>query len=232
MEDKKYPLMRAAARKVRNAQFEFGDAILLECGPPSADGVNDGSLQKLKEAQDIIFKEENFGITLNTLLGYREIAYKFPKDKRRNMCWSHHCDAGSPEVLDNVIAAVGDEKNVTRDIIRKQKAQYKKEEMTNPRKEDVRTSVGELGLEHFIANAKGTAEKVRKMLEKGNVHHIYENTAMALIEEVSELQSNWQESFKLLESYKNIRKSEEHFSLIEKAENVVPLKPKPPTTIH
>lgn len=86
-------------------------------------------------------------------------------------------------------------------------------------------------MELLIANAKGAAEKVRKMLEKGKVHHLSENTAMALIEEVSELQSNWQEIFKLIQSCKNIRKSDKHLSLIEKAENVVPLKPKPPT-IH
>lgn len=88
MEDKKtkYPLMRAAARKIQNAQWALGDAILLECGPPSSNGINDGSLQTLKEAQDILFKEEHCEIALNTLLRYREIAYKFPKDKRRNAC--------------------------------------------------------------------------------------------------------------------------------------------------
>jgi len=228
--DVNYPRMRAAARKIRNAQWLLGDAAILECGPPSSNGVNDGSLQKLKEAQDILFKEEHFEIALNTLLRYREIAYKFPKDKRRNMCWSLHCDAGSPEVLDGVIAAVDGEKNVTRDIIRKQKAQDKKGEMTTRRKEDVRTSVGELGLEVLIANAKCDAEKVIEMLERGKVHHLSENTALVLAEDASELQSNWQEIFKLLQSCKNIRKSEEHFSLIE-AENVVPLKP-PKPTIH
>ena len=61
------------------------------------------------------------------------------------------------------------EENVTRDIIRKQKAQDKKilkeekeeveKKMSPSRKEDVRTSVGELGLELLIANAKGAAEK-------------------------------------------------------------------------
>jgi len=151
----------------------------------------------------------------------------FQKNKRRNVCWSHHCDAGSPEVLDGVIAAVDGEKNVTRDIIRKNTTRYKKEEMTTPRKEDVRTATGELGLELLIANAKGAAEKVGKMLERGKVHHLSENTAMALIEEVSELQSNWQEIFMLLRSCKNIRKSEKHLSVIEnndKTKTIVPLK--------
>ena len=226
---KKYPLMRAAVRKIRNAAWELGDAILLECGPPSSNGINDGSLQKLKEAQDILFKEEHFEIALNTLLRYREIAYKFPKDKRRNVCWSHHCDAGSPEVLDTIITAVGGEENVTRAIIRKNTARCKKKEMTISRKEDVRTATGELTLELLIANAKVAAEKVRKMLEKGKVHHLSGNTAMALIEEASELQSNSQEIFKLLQSCKNIQK--QHLSLIKRTENVVPLKPKPPT-IH
>src|SRR5208337_4301876 len=219
--EEKYPLMRAAARKHRDAQWLLGDAALAECGAPSSNGKNDGSLQKLKEAQEIIFKEEHFEITLNTLLRYREIAYKFPKDKRRNVCWSHHCDAGSPEALDGVIAAVDGEKNVTRDIIRKQKAKYKKEEMTTPRKDEVRTSVGELGLELLIANAKGSAEKVRRMLEKGKVHHLSENTAMALIEEVSELQSNCHEIIRLLQSCKNILNSEKH---LDKTKTVLPLK--------
>jgi len=77
--DVKYPRMRAAARKIRNAAWELGDAAILECGPPSSDGKNDGSLQKLKEAQEILFKEDDFEISLNTLLRYREISYKFPK---------------------------------------------------------------------------------------------------------------------------------------------------------
>ena len=210
----------------------------LECGAPSSNGLNDKSFQKLREARDILFKEEHFEIALNTLLRYREIAYKFPKDKRRNLCWSHHCDAGSPEVLDTIITAVGGEENVTRSIIREQKAQdniFKKEkekkEMTTSRKEDVRTATGELTLELLIANAKGASEKVRKMLEKGKVHHLSENTAMALIEEVSELQSNCHEIISLLQSCKSILENEGHFSLIEKAENVVPLKP-PKPTIH
>ena len=236
LEDKKikYPLMRAAVLKIRNAAWELGDAILLECGPPSSNGKNDGSLQKLKEAQDILFKEEHFEIELNTLLRYREIAYKFPKDKRRNVSWSNHCDAGSPEILDNIIAAVGGEENVTRAIIREQKSQdniLKKEKakkvMSHSRKEDVRTATGELGLEVLIANAKGAAKKARKMLENGKVHHLSENTALVLAEEASELQSNWREILMLLRSCKNIRKSEKHISVIEnddKTKTIVALK--------
>ena len=82
-------------------------------------------------------------------------------------------------------------------------------------------------MENIIANAKGAAEKVRKMLEKGKVHHISENTALVLAEEASELQSNWREILMLLRSCKNIRKSEKHLSVIEnneKTKTIVPLK--------
>jgi hypothetical protein len=46
----KYPQVVAAYKNLNQSLWKVGDALLAECGPPSTQGVKDGSLVALREA--------------------------------------------------------------------------------------------------------------------------------------------------------------------------------------
>jgi len=101
----KYPLTMKAAQGLERDQWTLGDALLKECGPPSENGVNNGSFAKLLEAQQEL-AANGIDYAENTLRIYRDVSYWFSA-ATRIAAVSHrvHIECGSPQVLNAVLKA-------------------------------------------------------------------------------------------------------------------------------
>jgi hypothetical protein len=127
-----YEAVLVAARSVDKGYFAIGDALIKTCGAPSPTGKNDSSYEKLKEAAAYLL-ENGIEYDVTTLTRYRMVAHSFPRAVRRTaLSWSVHLRAGTPEMLEEVIQALGEKnKSVTPDnvleYVREKKAKEKEE---------------------------------------------------------------------------------------------------------
>jgi hypothetical protein len=100
---KTYPKTLVAVKAANLDQWAIGDALVEECGPPSKDGVNDGSYNKLKEAAEYLLTH-NFEYHVKTLARLRQTAYNFRGSARNPfIAFYTHETAGTPEFLQSVI---------------------------------------------------------------------------------------------------------------------------------
>jgi len=93
-----------------NQQWEIGDALIEDCGPPSTHGVNDNSRAIIYQ---IVEELADNGVerTAEHLSRLRQAAYNFPKDRRiPGFSWSVHYVAGSPTMLAEIIRMAGKRK--------------------------------------------------------------------------------------------------------------------------
>jgi hypothetical protein len=110
---KAFPLTLAAIKKADQNQWAIGDALLAECGPPSQNGVNDGSFVHLIEVAGYLLVE-GYEYSTTTLSAYRVTAQSFrPSARRANIPWAAHKVAGTPEFLDAVIAGAPEGTSIT-----------------------------------------------------------------------------------------------------------------------
>jgi hypothetical protein len=109
----------AAVQKRERCNWEIGDALIDECGPPSEHGVQDGSHAALKAAAAAIEAAKVEGYTANYLARLRIVSFNFPKRVRRpnSLSWEVHASAGTPEMLDVIVEAAG-KKPVTQTVAR------------------------------------------------------------------------------------------------------------------
>jgi hypothetical protein len=94
-------------------QFEIGDAILEELGPPQAE-YHDGSYERLGE---IVAELAEHGVHYDVayLNRMRKVAYEFPAAARRNeLSWYCHLEAGNPAMLERILQEIGKAKPTTR----------------------------------------------------------------------------------------------------------------------
>lgn len=99
-----FPKTLAAARNAEKSQWNIGDAILEECGPPGEDNSNNGSWQKIEAASKALHLE-GLEYAANSLRIYRDVCYSFPLARRlASVSFSVHVEAGSPEMLNKIIA--------------------------------------------------------------------------------------------------------------------------------
>jgi hypothetical protein len=90
--------MLAAVRDLDSSNWEIGDALLAECGPP-------GNNEILRKASAYLLEEGGVEYDVERLSELRRVAYAFPVSERRaEYCWVIHREAGSPEMLAWIIA--------------------------------------------------------------------------------------------------------------------------------
>ena len=113
-----YPRTLAAVKKSENAQWEIGDALIAEIGPPPKSSVVDGSRKKL----EVVAKElqaNGFDYQVDTLLDLRNIAAAFPPRSRLPaLGFSLHQTARNPETLNAIVEGAPRGKKITRLYIR------------------------------------------------------------------------------------------------------------------
>lgn len=118
----KFPKILAAARQIELDQWQLGDALIEECGEPLKvaarfSGNNDGSWAKLQEASEFL-TAYGLDYSVSYLAKLRNTAFDFQgRNRKANLSWSAHNEAGSPETLKTVIDELQGDKP-TRDAIR------------------------------------------------------------------------------------------------------------------
>lgn len=119
----RFPRILAAWRQIALDQWELGDALeehLAKSGLAGGRGtssVNDGSRTVLLEVAQFL-KPYGFEHDVGYLARLWNAAATFKgRDRRKDLSWSTHYEAGTPEVLKAVIAKIGDDKP-TRDVVR------------------------------------------------------------------------------------------------------------------
>jgi hypothetical protein len=94
-------------------QFEIGDAILEELGPPQVE-YHDGSYERLGE---IVAELAEHGVHYDVayLNRMRKVSHEFPAAARRNeLSWYCHLEAGNPAMLERILREIGKAKPTTR----------------------------------------------------------------------------------------------------------------------
>lgn len=133
----KYPKSVAAVRADQKSQWMIGDALLAECGPPSEQGVQDGSFERLDEAAREIAEQcgDEKTYDIKSLSKLRSVSYNFPESARRALSWSIHEEAGHPQALNKIIKAASKGQPITRDYMRQiiQKWKQKQKDKDPPR---------------------------------------------------------------------------------------------------
>lgn len=97
-----FPLVLAACLARDSTQFAVGDAIVMEVGPPSAEGIHDGSSIKLKAASKYL-ADHGIAYRVESLKVLRRVAFAYPADRRRPVPWTIHFECRTPEMLDEII---------------------------------------------------------------------------------------------------------------------------------
>ncbi len=107
----KYPKTVAAIQKRDHSLWDIGDALLTETDVG-------GSHDELTEVAAELEHLKIDGYSVERLRKLRAVAKNFPRRARRaSMSWDVHCNAGSPEMLESIVAGIGN-KPVTRDRVR------------------------------------------------------------------------------------------------------------------
>ena len=96
------------------AKWQFGEALLKDCGPPSDQGIKDGSREKLGRCAGLL-KEKYGAVFGNRFLSkLRQTAFMFPPNKRYvKISWAAHQRAGDPETLDEIVETAETEEDVS-----------------------------------------------------------------------------------------------------------------------
>lgn len=115
----RFPELLELARKREAMQFAIGDRLLKDCGAPSQFTRMDGSYEKIKAAA-VYLEENGVEYSMTSLAHYREIAFKFPPERRyEGISWQAHTNAGDPDTLDAIVKAARKRKErVTVNMVR------------------------------------------------------------------------------------------------------------------
>jgi flagellar biosynthesis GTPase FlhF len=99
-----FPKTLKAVKKADGNLWTIGDALIDECGRPSKNGSNDGSLEKIKAASQYL-EAQGFTYKVKTLSNIRVVADIFGSSFRRpGIAWGAHRVAVTPEYLEAIIA--------------------------------------------------------------------------------------------------------------------------------
>ena len=145
----KFPLCDAAVQKIDSGGWELADAIVAECSETGDDGVRNESYAKMKAMREEIAKNHGVELSFERIRKLRKVASAFPPGRRRPGAVSleGHLEAGTPDVLDELINSAPNGTTLTRAYIRERKHPTEKAEQDQQKaerrqqKEDQRTAL-------------------------------------------------------------------------------------------
>ena len=134
----KFPLCDAAVRKIDSGDWDLADAIVAECSETGGDGVRNESYAKMKAMRQEIAKNRGVELSFERIRKLRKVASAFPPGRRRPaVSLDGHLEAGTPDVLDELINSAPNGANLTRAYIRGRKHPAEKAE-NDPQKAERR----------------------------------------------------------------------------------------------
>jgi hypothetical protein len=104
MRQPKFPnilaLVAKGAKTQTRFQWELGDTLVQEIGPPQRDGATGARFEALSEE----LKQHGHEYEVTSLRALRNIAYAYPDNRRYPaLSFGVHQDAGDPDVLDAIV---------------------------------------------------------------------------------------------------------------------------------
>ncbi|MGA8653412.1 MAG: hypothetical protein WB677_22855 [Xanthobacteraceae bacterium] len=118
----KFPLCDAAVRKIDSGDWDLADAIVAECCETGDDGVRNESYAKMEAMRQEIAANHGLDLSFERIRKLRKVASAFPPGRRRPaVSLDGHLEAGSPDVLDELINSAPNGTTLTRDYIRGRK---------------------------------------------------------------------------------------------------------------
>ena len=144
-----FPLCDAAVQKIEGGGWDLADAIVAECSETGDDGVKNESYALMNAMRDEIAKNRGVELAFERIRKLRKAASAFPPGRRRPGAVSleGHLEAGTPDVLDELINSAPSSATLTRNYIRQLKHSSEKAEQDQQKaerrqqKEDQRTAL-------------------------------------------------------------------------------------------
>ncbi|MBV8141593.1 MAG: hypothetical protein JO279_09685 [Verrucomicrobia bacterium] len=93
-------------QKLDKARWDLGDALVAECGAPDPTSASYDGPGKLRAAWHYL-QENGYSCSLEDLSKLRRVAYVFgPSNRRFNLSWDLYAEAGTPEMLEAIMADI------------------------------------------------------------------------------------------------------------------------------
>ena len=145
----------------------IGDAVILECGPPASNGVNNGSEAKLEALQEVL-RDKGFDVSLVYLRQLRDVAHTFKLDNRLSGgSWTVHRDAGHPEDLRAAWkAAQSDGKKLTVEYFKRWSERQRLDADEAERRQLAAPELAMLNIRTAAADARDRAQYARGLVER------------------------------------------------------------------
>ena len=132
----KFPLCDAAVRKIDGGDWDLADAIVAECSETGDDGVKNESYAIMEAMRDEIAKNRGVELSFERIRKLRKVASAFPPGRRRpGVSLDGHLEAGTPDVLDELINSAPNGATLTRNYIRGRKHPAEKAEQDQQKAE-------------------------------------------------------------------------------------------------
>ena len=138
----KFPLCDAAVQKIDSDDWDLADAIVAECSETGGDGVRNELYALMKAMRNEIAKNRGVELSFERIRKLRKVSSAFPPGRRRPGAVSldGHLEAGTPDVLDELINSAPNGATLTRAYIRGRKHPSEKAEQ-NPQKAERRRQI-------------------------------------------------------------------------------------------
>jgi len=118
----KFPLCDAAVQKIDSGDWDLADAIVAECSETGDDGLRNESYALMKAMRDEIAKNRGVERSFERIRKLRKVASAFPPGRRRpGVSLEGHLEAGTLDVLDELINSAPNGATLTRNYIRGRK---------------------------------------------------------------------------------------------------------------
>ena len=165
----KFPRCDAAVRMRDGSEWELADAILAECCETGKDGVRNESHAKMKAMRQEITKNRGVELSFERVRKLRKVASDFPPGRRRpGVSLEGHLEAGTPDVLDELIDSAPNGATLTRNYIRARKHLAEKAERDQQKVER----------RHQIEDQRTALQNVCRQLERATEEREQQYTAL------------------------------------------------------
>ena len=101
-----YKAILYTVQKRDKALWDLGDALVADCGAPDPTSASYAGPGKLRAAWHCL-RSNGYDFSLAELSKLRRVAYVFGRSTRRfDISWELYAEAGTPEILEAIIAGI------------------------------------------------------------------------------------------------------------------------------